>query len=170
MKNVVNRCLVALVTVGMVSMSGGIANASTEKAAQPSHKTQKRVESKSPNVEKLAATFLKDLQPKSDSHNKVLHYTTKRAVVHHMNRVATKSVASRYVNALFTEKHGKLYVVPQDLPPWFQKGHHYSVEKASKQRYKVIQHNKNELYGKYSITLSFAKVNSHWVITSVHVS
>ncbi|MDM5200165.1 hypothetical protein QUF79_19315 [Fictibacillus enclensis] len=118
----------------------------------------------------LSQEFINKLQTKTDSQYRVKDYSSKSELIKDVRHVASKQMASDYVNGLFEEKKGKLYVVPTDLPPWVEKGQNFELKKLSESSYHLVQHNKSDLYGEYSITLGFEKVNSHWVITFASIS
>ncbi|WP_026676666.1 hypothetical protein [Fictibacillus gelatini] len=122
-----------------------------------------------PNVELLAREFIKKLNPKSNSHYKVLGVSSKKELINQLQKVASRSVAKKYVDLLFEEKNDGLYVIPTDLPPWFNPEENYHLKKTSNTSYHLIQHNSNELDGIYTIKMDFLWNNGRWIISSVSI-
>ncbi|MCK6258144.1 hypothetical protein LCY76_16325 [Fictibacillus sp. KIGAM418] len=123
-----------------------------------------------PDAKLLSQEFIHKLTPEVDDQYKVKGYSSKEELIRNLSHIASKKVASDYVNGMFEEKNGKLYIIPTDLPPWVEKDKPYELKKLSDTSYHLIQKNKSDLYGEYSITLGFEKVNSHWVITFASVT
>ncbi|MDN4072510.1 hypothetical protein [Fictibacillus terranigra] len=123
-----------------------------------------------PDALKLSQEFIQKLTPQVDEQYRVKEYSSKEELIRNLSSIASKKIASDYVNGMFEERSGKLYIIPTDLPPWVEKDKPYELKKLSGTSYHLIQKNKSDLYGEYSITLGFEKVNSHWVITFASIN
>lgn len=136
---------------------------------EPSAMAEETPETK-PNAKQLSKAFMDKLTPEINDQYKVKDYSNKADLIHDLSTVASKEVASDYVNGMFEERSGGLYIIPTELPPWVEADQPYELKRLSETSYHLIQHNKSDLYGEFSITLGFEKVNSHWVITFASIT
>ncbi|MFC0187785.1 hypothetical protein ACFFJY_05760 [Fictibacillus aquaticus] len=121
------------------------------------------------NPEVLAAEFMNRLKQKTDENYKVLRFKNKSGLIHYISEVSSPKVAAYYVNGLYEEKDGALYVIPTELPPWFEEGKPFETVKINENSYHIVQKNSSDLYGSYEITLGAEKKKDKWIITFVHV-
>jgi hypothetical protein len=119
--------------------------------------------------EALTAEFMNRLKQKTDKNYKVLRFKNKSGLIDYLSEVSSRKVAAYYVNGLYEEKNGKLYVIPTELPPWFEEGKPFETVKINENSYHLIQKNSSDLYGTYEITIGAEKQNENWIITFVNV-
>ncbi|WP_077327657.1 hypothetical protein [Virgibacillus siamensis] len=111
--------------------------------------------------------FMNILIQDLDKHNKVIHFDSKEALLNKFETVTTREVALKYVDFYFKEKADGLYVVPTERPSWFQEQNDYDMIRKDKNVVQVVQHNKNDLYGSYTVKFEFTYSGGKWKITSI---
>jgi hypothetical protein len=130
-------------------------------------KINKEKEDFIPPVEQLATKFMDQLIQTTDEHYRVKSFHTKDQFITSFIDIAKKEVASKYVEYYYYEEGGRLYVVPTDAPPWFEKDNPYSLMEVSKYSYRLTQENESQLYGKYIIYIDYKYENGKWHIENV---
>jgi hypothetical protein len=121
-----------------------------------------------PNAEKLAGLFIQQLKQPVDDNYKVLHHQTKNDLIDHLSQYASRDIAQYYVDGLFEEKDGELYIIPTELPPWLIDDKSYELKQVDRQTYRLTQENNSDLYGSYKIEMIFKK-EQNWIIDQVEV-
>ncbi|MFG6119516.1 hypothetical protein [Thalassobacillus sp. B23F22_16] len=106
-------------------------------------------------IEERTDQFMEQLVQKTDENYKVLNYDSKAALLEGFEPIATRKAAKEYVDFYYKEKQSGLYILPTETPPWFVNGQPYDTIDIDKNHKKVIQKNKNELYGDYTIAITF---------------
>lgn len=83
--------------------------------------------------------------------------------------VATRAVVKPYLDFYFTEEKTGVYVLPTELPPWFEKDQPYRLKEINRHKVSVTQENSHlELYGVYQIELVFEWVEGQgWMIVAI---
>ena len=83
--------------------------------------------------------------------------------------VATPSVVKPYLDFYFTEEPTGVYLLPTELPPWFEKAYPYQLEAIDQHKISVTQENRHiELYGSYQIKLVFEWIEGQgWIIVAI---
>src|SRR5690625_5725860 len=74
----------------------------------------------------LTDQFMDTLVQKTED-NKVINFDTKEKLLHAFDDIATKKVASTYVDYYYYEEADGLYMIPTETPPWFNKENDYNV-------------------------------------------
>ncbi|WP_257351262.1 hypothetical protein [Pseudalkalibacillus decolorationis] len=116
---------------------------------------------------KAAESFIdKIVQPTSEQH-KVQTFKDKEQLVDHLNQYAASDVARYYVDGLYEEKNGQLYMIPTELPPWIVMGEPTKLAKINDDHYTLTQENTTDHYGNYQIKLSFSQQGEKWIINDV---
>ncbi|MFC7373282.1 hypothetical protein ACFQPF_16705 [Fictibacillus iocasae] len=121
------------------------------------------------NPEAITAEFMNRLKQETDENYKVLKYNRKSELVNELSEISSKKVAEYYVNGLYQEKGGSLYVIPTELPPWFEQGKEFEMSKINEDSYHMSQKVNNDLYGSYEITAGAERINNQWKITFLNV-
>ncbi|WP_284141478.1 hypothetical protein [Virgibacillus sp. LDC-1] len=115
----------------------------------------------------LSDQFMNTLVQESDDYYRVLDAQTKEDVILKFAGIATAEVASIYVDYYYREENGELYIVPTELPPWFQKANNYRMVQLNNHSVKVIQENQSDLDGNYHIEMEFTYDEKTWKISNV---
>ncbi|GAA0588283.1 hypothetical protein GCM10009001_00130 [Virgibacillus siamensis] len=114
----------------------------------------------------LTDRFRDILVQELDKHNKVVHYDSKETLLDEFENIATRKTASKYVDFYFKEKADGLYVIPTETPAWFQKNRNYDMIRKDENVVQVVQQNKSELYGAYTVVFEFT-YKDKWMITNI---
>ncbi|WP_186576445.1 hypothetical protein [Aquibacillus kalidii] len=110
--------------------------------------------------------FMDTLVQEVDDHYKVLLFHTKSELIEAFSSIASKEVASKYIDIYYQEKENGLYIIATETPPWFEKNRIYEKIKLGDNRVKVTQSNQNEIFGEYNIDLEFTYSNE-WKLTNI---
>lgn len=115
----------------------------------------------------LTNQFMKILVQDIDSNNKVVNYNTKKELLEEFGKVTTKNVAAEYVDYYYQNKSNGLYIIPTETPPWFNEKNDYDMIQRGENVVKVMQENKSDLYGPYTVEIEFT-YNGKWKITGIN--
>lgn len=115
----------------------------------------------------LTNQFMKILVQDIDSNNKVVNYNTKKELLEEFGKVTTKNVAAEYVDYYYQNKSNGLYIIPTETPPWFNEKNDYDMIQTGDNVIKVMQENKSDLYGPYTVEIEFT-YNDKWKITDIN--
>ncbi|GAA0436817.1 hypothetical protein GCM10008983_11910 [Lentibacillus halophilus] len=126
---------------------------------QPDNKAAEK-----PPVETLSHTFQQLLIQETNKNGRVQTFDSKSELIKKLTDVTTKELAQMYVNEYYHEKDGKLYLEAQDAPVWINTNQPYQTKKLSDQTYQVIQEAESELYGAYTLTVTFQLQDGQWKI------
>lgn len=126
--------------------------------------TEKKISHK--QIVSLTNQFMDLLVQEIDKTNKVVHFASKGELLDEFEKVTTRKIASKYVSFYFKEKANGLYVVPTETPPWFNGNNDYDMIRVEDNMIKVVQHNKTDLYGAYTVEIEFTYDNK-WKITNI---
>ncbi|HLR62717.1 MAG TPA: hypothetical protein VK097_09785 [Lentibacillus sp.] len=179
---------ISLVTGIAITLSLSVIMSSTTQqtvsANKPSqsHESSKAALSKGKEIEKpelkqelsheqivsLTGAFMDKLLQETDDSNKVIHYSTKNALLKEFEKIASNEVAAEYVGFYFKERTDGLYIKPTETPPWFQENNDYDMIKQDNNTVLVIQKNKSDLYGTYSVKFEFTWENNQWKISNIN--
>lgn len=136
---------------------------------QQEHVTGAKSEEKPP-VKQLTKEFKDRLIQKTDGHFYVKNFKTKKSFINYLSEIMDKQLAKKFVDHYYTETNGKLKVIPTEFIPWFQSTSPYQLKKMSSKSYQLIQHNKSDLHGTYTLAITFKKQTEHWKITEVKIN
>ncbi len=115
----------------------------------------------------LTNQFMQTLVQDIDSNNKVVNYNTKNELLEEFEKVTTKNVAAEYVDYYYQNKSSGLYIKPTETPPWFNEKNDYDMIQKEDNVVKVVQENKSDLYGPYTVEIEFT-YNDKWKITDIN--
>ncbi|HLR41445.1 MAG TPA: hypothetical protein VK091_07185 [Virgibacillus sp.] len=113
----------------------------------------------------LTDQFMETLVQKTED-NKVINFDTKEKLLHAFDDIATKKVASTYVDYYYYEEADGLYMIPTETPPWFNKENDYNVVQLGNNKVKVEQENESALSGSYTVAYEFT-FDKTWKITKI---
>ncbi|UOQ85354.1 hypothetical protein [Gracilibacillus salinarum] len=114
----------------------------------------------------LTDKFMELLVQDIDDQYKVINYQTKEELMKAFEPYVTKEAVQPYIDYYYEEEKNGLYIVPTETPPWFDKSNDY--EKQTKDNQVIVtQQNQNALYGEYTISLTFEKINDQWKIVNI---
>src|SRR5690625_936512 len=113
----------------------------------------------------LTDQFMDTLVQKTED-NKVINFDTKEKLLHAFDDIATKKVASTYVDYYYYEEADGLYMIPTETPPWFNKENDYNVVQLGNNKVKVEQENESALSGSYTVAYEFT-FDKTWKITKI---
>lgn len=120
-------------------------------------------------LKQVAEIFFQELIQRTNDEGLVLKYDNKLELKHHLTELASLHVVSYYVDGLYEEQQGKLFIIPMDSPPWLEQENPAELFKVSDDEYILSQTNNSELHGNYKITISFKQMDGHWLITNVQI-
>lgn len=116
----------------------------------------------------LTDQFMETLLQQTRDDNKVLHYHHKADLLDAFAPIATKEVATTYVDYYYNSKADGLYMVPTERPPWFDKEIDYDKVNLNDGKVQVVQKNKSAMYGSYQVVYEFTVDDEHnWKITKI---
>jgi hypothetical protein len=120
-------------------------------------------------LKQVAAIFFEELIQPTDDHYRVLDFNNKYVLQEHLMELASLHVVSYYINGLYEEQEGELYIIPMDSPPWIEESNPADLTKVNADEYILTQTNESDLHGHYKITISFKYIKNNWIITNVQV-
>ncbi|WLD92464.1 hypothetical protein [Alkalihalobacillus sp. AL-G] len=115
----------------------------------------------------IADHFMDEIVQPADDEYKVMTFTTKQQLVEYLSQYSSPEIARYYVDGLYEEKNGELYIIPTELPPWIIMGEPADLTEVSEENYTLTQINKSDLYGNYKINLTFKEQDGKWKINDV---
>ncbi|WP_070120594.1 hypothetical protein [Bacillus marinisedimentorum] len=118
-------------------------------------------------AETLLTAFIDKLVQDTDEQYMVKKYQSKQELLNDFGSISKLEVAKTYVDFYYEERDGGLYIVPTELPPWFEKDNPYELKKIDSKKYELYQENTSDLYGSYSITVEFTYENGKWIISNI---
>lgn len=142
---------------------------------QPSKTTEAQLKAETNNTSKeishtqivsLTEEFMDILVQDIDNQNKIIQFDTKKELLSAFEKVTIKDVASEYVDYYFHEEKDGLYIRPTETPPWFKPGNDYGTIQKQANIVKVVQNNKTDLSGLYTLKIEFT-YNNQWKITNI---
>ncbi|TDQ40298.1 hypothetical protein [Aureibacillus halotolerans] len=135
---------------------------------QPSHEQDSMNESSlRPIVEQLTSDFMNTLKQNANSDFIVENIHNKEDLYEAFEPIAERDAVKPYIDFFFHEEDGHLYIVPTELPPWFNPNHDFDLTVKSPQSFFITQHTSNELYGDYSIEIWFTNKAGSWKIEEI---
>jgi|GEM_PF-2616765 len=110
--------------------------------------------------------FMKTLIQPTDEDGKVLHIKSKADLLNRFKDIANQHAAEPFINELYEEENGSVYLKSTELPPSFDKQADYDVVQLSRGKAEVKQHLNSALYGELTITIQF-DYNDKWKISRI---
>ncbi|WP_051353173.1 hypothetical protein [Thalassobacillus devorans] len=117
-------------------------------------------------IEKRTDQFMNQLVQEVDRNYKVEKYDSKQALLKDFKPFAKQQAAEKYVDYFYQEKQSGLYILPTETPPWFVNGEAYDTINIDETHKQVIQTNTNEIYGEYTIAITF-EFDGKWLIKEI---
>lgn len=117
----------------------------------------------------LTEQFMDTIVQDTDNNYQIIHYHTKNELLDEFEKISTREVAEPYVDFYFEEKEDGLYIIPTETPPWFNPNNDYDII-PSNNKVVIIQNNKTDLDGKYTIQYEFTHGADGWKITEIEHS
>lgn len=117
------------------------------------------------DIVRLTQRFMDQLVQKTGKNGMVINYKSKNELVQSFHSLSSLSLAKKYVDYYYKDYPEGLYLIPTELPPWFIGDAPYDKERINKNTIKIIQHNERELYGEYTIQITFTYDNG-WKLQS----
>ncbi|WP_164668295.1 hypothetical protein [Virgibacillus doumboii] len=171
--------LAIILLLSFIIQTGGLLHSASAVNYSEIHKTSKtsKVQVKTMNtaaknqisheqIVSLTEEFMDILVQDTNNQYKVIHFDTKEALLKEFERVTIRNVAAKYVDYYFQEKKNGLFIRPTETPPWFNAGNDYDMIKVEDNVVKVVQKNKTDLYGAYTVKFEFTYDNQ-WKITNI---
>ncbi|SHM91395.1 hypothetical protein [Gracilibacillus kekensis] len=128
--------------------------------------TQQEADLSHEQIVALTDKFMELLVQDIDDHYKVEKFNTKQELIQAFEPYVKKEAVQPYIEFYYQEKEDGLYIVPTETPAWFVKDAEYEKEQKDR-KIEVTQTNENALYGKYTIVLTFEKVDETWKIVNI---
>lgn len=101
-------------------------------------------------------------QEKVGDTDEIKNYQSKEALIKDISEIADKELATYFVNNIFEEKGNKLYVIPKGGPAMLVPENYYDFIQVDENTYKIIQNDENMLWGPYTLTIEFKKIENKW--------
>ncbi|KGX89530.1 hypothetical protein N781_07400 [Pontibacillus halophilus JSM 076056 = DSM 19796] len=136
----------------------------TQKKMKPENKDQELTDEK---IKRMTSLFMEKLVQDTNEDYKVLNYDSKAELIQSFESISSKTLAKKYVDFYYKEYDDGLYLIPMDTPPWFDPQQNYEITNVSSNEVQLKQDNKNELYGDYSISMTFSKEEGSWKLVDV---
>ncbi|WP_058306879.1 hypothetical protein [Gracilibacillus massiliensis] len=128
--------------------------------------TQKEANLSHEQIVTLTDKFMELLVQDIDDHYKVEQFDTKQELIKVFDPYVKQEVVQPYIDFYYKEKEDGLYIVPTETPAWFVKDAEYEKEQKDG-KITVTQTNENALHGKYTIVLTFEKIDETWKIVNI---
>jgi transcription-repair coupling factor (superfamily II helicase) len=117
----------------------------------------------------VAEKFFEEMIQPTDDQYKVINFSSKQKLVEYLEKYASTDLVSYYVDGLYEEKNGNLYIIPMDGPPWINQDKPIEFIEEDAENYALEQINDSGLYGTYKIRFDFQGIQGEWIITDVTV-
>jgi hypothetical protein len=118
-------------------------------------------------VDKMEEVIRHLVQPTNEQYQ-VLHYHNKEELIKSFRPYTSLSLAKKLVDLYYKERDKKLYIIPTETPPWFEESNDYQLNEIDHDIKQIIQTNKSDMYGTYTIKVEFTYTNKHgWIINEV---
>lgn len=117
-------------------------------------------------IEKRTDQFMDQLVQEVNGNYKVKKYNSKQALLDDFKPFAKQKAAEKYVDYFYQEKQSGLYILPTETPPWFVNGQAYDTIDIDENHKQVIQTNTNDIYGEYTIVITF-EYDGQWLIKEI---
>ncbi|WP_226656128.1 IseA DL-endopeptidase inhibitor family protein [Pseudalkalibacillus hwajinpoensis] len=164
--------------VGALTFTSGCGTNLSKVAEEHSQMVMSSIETKAeaktisvekPNVEQLSTDLMDRIVQETDANYKVKEFQSIEEVEQHLQKVASKELASQIADVYFEERDGALYLIPTELFPWVNTDKPYELNQKSEFEYQLTQSNESDLYGTYTIKINFVYENNHWIIKNFEI-
>lgn len=160
--------MIGLLTVAYIQPQQVSADIDTQVNNQTSqNETNEDIHLSDEELTHITEGFMDTIVQDIDEHYKVTDFQSKDELYREFDKVATRDVASDYVDFYFKEKDNSLYLIPTETPPWFNPKNDYDMVQLAQDKVMVNQENTSELYGDYSIQLELTYRDDGWQITQI---
>ncbi|MYL33757.1 hypothetical protein GLW08_18700 [Pontibacillus yanchengensis] len=123
--------------------------------------------------EDKAEQLMKDLevrlQPRTNEDGKVVEYKTKDEMVNYLSEVTDQQLAKKLVDNMYEKKDDGLYIQPDEFGPFLSPDKDYKFEKIEEGKYKLVQKNKTDAEGTFTLTVFFKLMNDTYNISDYKV-
>lgn len=103
----------------------------------------------------LMELFMNQLVQKTNDNYQVLNYNSKQELIERFMEFTSYDVAKKFIDFYYKENENKLFIVPTETPPPFEKDSSYEQEQIADDHIRIVQENTEELYGSYVINIDF---------------
>ncbi|MDW7668785.1 MAG: S-layer homology domain-containing protein [Bacillota bacterium] len=94
----------------------------------------------------------------------VLDFDNREDLVDYFAEIMDRELAESYVDDYYEYVDGELTLPPKDGPVMIIEDRDYELEMIHRRAYKLIQETETELYGHYTITITYHYENERWII------
>ncbi|MBM4761345.1 hypothetical protein [Bacillus sp. B15-48] len=94
---------------------------------------------------------------------------TKTEVKQYFRENLTVDYASRYTESNFTESEDGVYLIPRGGPVWLEEEEPFELEQITETEVKLIQEQKNALFGYVTLECSFQFQDGKWLLDNVEM-
>lgn len=98
--------------------------------------------------------------------NEVVDFQSKEELIQYVFEVADKELATLFVDNTYTEKAGKLYIIPKGGPAILLPYSPYEFNKIDENTYEIVQDEEDMLRGPYRLTVEFKYLNNKWKMSN----
>lgn len=116
-------------------------------------------------IEKEFFKRVLDLEMNEDTYE-IIDFHNKEDLINYVAEVADKKLAEDFVNSLYEEKNGKLYVIPRGGPAAIVEDAPFELNKLDEYTYELIQEEEDMLRGPYKLTIEYKYLDNTWKINS----
>lgn len=125
------------------------------------------VDLKDSEIETLMEEFMARLVQPTDENYRALNFTSKEELITHFSDIANSKTAKMFIDEYYYEEANELYIIPTETPPWLIPENEYEFKKIDNYHYRLSQRNHTDLYGTYSIIVTFSYEDGQWLIADV---
>ncbi|WLD91743.1 hypothetical protein [Alkalihalobacillus sp. AL-G] len=120
-------------------------------------------------VEKILAEFYNKIEPELDQKSEfVKSYKSKEELIENVSATTSKQVATKWVNAKYEEKDGKLKPITlHGIPKFVFKD--LKLEKMNENKYTIEQLQSSEMTGSIVIETDIERKGDRWIITKYKI-
>lgn len=158
MKKIIITLLLLLITLGCTNQK------LPEQVPNPNEEEKQGAEVTIPPIEELTSKYKYRLFP-DRTNLKVNSFDTKEQLINYLTKIADRKLAEKYVDIFYLEQETGLFIVPKDLPIFFNKNLPYRIQIDNTEQYIISQ----DRDGKYTLSIEFRKENNEWIINDIKI-
>lgn len=96
----------------------------------------------------------------------IVDYHSKEELINYVSEIADKKLAEAFVNSLYTEENGKLYIIPKGGPARILPDSPSELNKLDEKTFELIQEEEDMLRGPYRLTIEFKYLDDSWKMSN----
>ncbi|KAE9633163.1 MAG: hypothetical protein PWP07_733 [Epulopiscium sp.] len=96
----------------------------------------------------------------------IIDFHSKEDLMNYVSEVADRKLAESFVDSLYEEKNGKLYIIPKGGPAMIAEDFPFELNKLDEHTYELVQEAEDMLLGPYKLTIRFKYLDNTWKMSS----